>query len=274
MKKEIDITMLMDNYTDNEFNIGGEAGVEEEKVLSAVMPQVKPKKKIKPLFKALIAAAAAAVVVLAGTVAASNIVIRGGYKTPTGITVSYWFTEGGGSWSTHYDEDRGTPIKVEEGNRLMFVALEENVDITDLVDGDTPYIYSYDNSNGDACYIIVGGEAGDYGYIEAIPMPMGEDLIRWCEHGWNTHVPKEQWKEYPEDIIVYGDDENGEEKWAAYHKAEDEAKRSWFKPWCLAALDELGIWDSISERGENVYDPILFNESIGYDFGDEYIGEN
>ena len=264
-KREIDITKLMDSYTDNEFNIGGEAGVDADKVIGAVLPQVKQKKKVKPLFKVLIAAAAATVV-LAGTAAASRIVISGGYETPTGISVSYRFSENDGSWSTHFDDDRTDPIKVEEGNRLIFIADGQNIDITDLVDENTPYIYTYDNSVGDACYIIVGGAAGDYGYIETIPMPVDEDVIKWREYGWNTHVPKDQWIEGPEGITIYGDDEMAEEKWEAYYKADNEAKRSWFKPWCLAAFDELEIWGSINGYGENVAPEYIseFNESIGY----------
>ena len=262
-KREIDITELMDSYTDNEFNIVGEAGVDAENIVSAVLPQVKQKKKVKPLFKMLIAAAAAAAV-LAGGATAADIVIKGGYTTSTGIDVSYEFGENHGSW--HISHGEGEILRVEEGNRLMFVADGQYIDITDLVDENTPYIYSYENSRGDACYIAAGGAAGDYGYVSLVPIPMSEDYVGWDENGYNVQVPREQWKEYPADIVVYDDDEMKEEKWEAYYKAVDEAKRSWFKPWCLAAFEETGVWGSINGYGENVAPDYIveFNESIGY----------
>lgn len=271
MKKELDITKIMDDYTDNEFGIEGEQAVDTEKAVGDLLAQVQPKKKkAKPLFKVLVAAAAAVAVLAVGATAA-GIVIKGGYTTSTGIGVSYEAGENYGSWSVHYDEDRGAPIKVEEGNRLMFAADGQNIDITDLVDGNTPYIYTYDNSEGESCYIVVGGAAGDYGYIELVPLKVmdnGEVIVRWHESGWNTHVPQEQWLEYPESITIYGDDEKAEEKWAAYKKAADAAERSRFKSWCLAAFDELEVWGSISGSSENVAQDYIaeFNESIGYVF--------
>lgn len=267
MKREIDITMLMDNYTDNEFNIGGEPAVEADKVVSAVLPQVKQKKKVKPLFKVI--AAAAAAVVLAGTTAATAFTIKGGYTTSTGAEVSYEFGENHGIWNISHGAEE--VLRVEEGNRLMFVADGQYIDITDLVDENTPYIYSYENSNGDTCYIAAGGAAGDYGYVSMIPIPMSEDYVGWDENGYNVQVPREQRKEYPADIIVYDDDEMKEEKWEAYYKARDEAMRSWFKPWCLAAFEETGIWGSINGFGENVHPDwsVEFNESIGYVYPDE-----
>ena len=267
MKQELDITKIMDDYTDNEFFIEGEQAVDTEKAVSDLLAQVQPKKKkTKPWFKVLVAAAAVAVLAVGTT--AATIVIKGGYTTPTGIQVAYEAGEYYSSWSMSYGSEREAPIKVEEGNRLMFVADGQNMDITERVDGNTPYIYSYDNSEGNACYIIVGGAAGDYGYIDLVPVHLSEELVRWNEIGCNTHVPKEQWLPYPENLTGYDDEETAKEQWEAYEKAENEAMRSWFKPWCLAAFDQLEVWGSISGFGENIDPQYIseFNESIGYVF--------
>ena len=241
-KREIDITELMDNYTDNEFNIGGEAGAEAEKVVSTVLQQVKQKKKVKPLFKVI--AAAAAAVVLAGAVTAATIAIRGGYETLTGLDVEYWMEGDNGGYSISMDADRELPVKLDGNNRLLFSAGGQDTDITDLVDGDTPYIYSYTNTEGNECYVVVGGAAGDYGYLDLVPIKVSEEYTSWNVIGHNTVVN---------------------------HHA-DEERRSMFKPWCLAAFDELGIWDNINCITDTDFDPAAENGGFGEVFNAEYYG--
>lgn len=230
MKREIDITMLMDNYTDSEFNIGGEPAVEADKVVSAVLPQVKQKKKVKPLFKVI--AAAAAAVVLAGTVTAATIAIRARYETLTGLDVEYWMEGGHGGYSIKQDADgRELPVKLDGNNRLLFTADGQDTDITDLVDEDTPYIYDYTGTDGSTCYVVVGGAAGDYGYFDLVSLKMSEEETWWNVIGHNTTV---------RDRV-------------------DEERRSMFKPWCLAALDELDIWDDINCITDTDFDPAKEN---------------
>ena len=234
--KEFEITELMREYTDDEFNIEGENAADTDKVLNSVMLQVKPKKKVKPLFKALIAAAAA--VVLAVTATAATIVISGGYKTATGLDVSYWAEGDYSGWSISSNgEHPVAPIELDENNRLVFTADGQNVDITDLVDDNTPYIYSYTNSEGNACHVVVGGVLGDYGYIDLIPIQLQDGSVGWNVIGHNTHVSDEPLEEEP---------------------------RNKFSPWCIAALDQLDIWDDITCITENPYDP---TSDVEYGFG-------
>ena len=241
MKNEIKISRLMDTYTDNEFFIQGESEVNMDTVKNNVIEKAAgTKRRIKPLVKVLIGVAAAAI--LAAGATASRIVTRGGYTTPTGISLNYWWSEGEWSGDMSIAEDREHPIKVEEGNRLMFVADGQHIDITDLVDENTPYIYTYKNSAGDDCYIVVGGAAGDYGYIEMLPYMVeedGEDIVVWMEQGWNSHLAE-----------------------PAYH--DTDPHRPWFKQWCLAAFDELGIWSEIRGWGENVW--FELNETTRYGY--------
>ena len=240
MKREIDITMLMDSYTDNEFNIGGEAGVEADKVVGAVLPQVKQRKKVKPLFKVI--AAAAAAVVLAGTVTAATIAIRARYETLTGLDVEYWMEGERGGYTIKQNADgRELPVKLDENNRLLFAADGQDIDITDLVDEDTPYVYEYTGTNGSICYVVVGGAAGDYGYFDLVSLKMSEEETWWNVIGHNATVS------------------------GGY-----EDRRSMFKPWCLAALDELGIWDDINCITDTYFDPAEENGGFGEVFNAEY----
>lgn len=223
----------MDAYTDDEFFIQGESEVNMDTVKNNVIEKAAgAKRRIKPLVKILIGVAAAAILAAGGATAMAT---RGGYTTPMGISVS----DGGGF---HSAEDREHPIKVEEGNRLMFVADGQHIDITDLVDENTPYIYTYQNSDGDDCYTVVGGAADDYGYIELLPYKIeedGENIVVWMEMGWNSRLPE-----------------------PAYH--DTDPLRPWFKPWCLAAFDELGLWSEIRNWGENVW--FELNEATRYGY--------
>ena len=195
MKKEIDITMLMDSYTDNEFNIGGEAGVEAEKVLSAVMPQVKTKKKIKPLFKVLMASAAAALAIIAGvTVVSSSLIGNAHFTTALGARVDYEYGEKweGGDIYTHTNSFSYWPVDlkypIEEINgRLYFTADGQNVDITDTIDRETPYIYTYTVPQTSLpVHIIMGGDPGEVAYVELIYF----EGYGWC--GWGCLMDDEE----------------------------------------------------------------------------------
>lgn len=175
MKREIDITMLMDSYTDNEFNIGGEAGVDADKVLSAVMPKVKKKKKIKPLFKLLMASAAATVAAIVGvTVVSSSLIGNAHFTTALGARVDYEYGEkweGGDIYTyshsfSYWPKDLKYPAEETDG-RLYFTADGQNVDITDIIDRKTPYIYTYIVPQTSLpVHIIMGGDPGEVAYVE------------------------------------------------------------------------------------------------------------
>ena len=225
MNKEYKISELMENYTDNEFFLEGEQTVDTEKAVNDLLAQVRPKKRMKPLFKVI--AAAAAAVVLAGAATAGTLVLNGSFKTPTNINVSY--KAEGDSCYVHFDSTEETsPIKVEENDRLYFIADGEHTDITDLVDENTPYIYSYVNTEGFTCYIIAGGAAGDYGYFELLPVG---DTGTWSASMSNTRASEDSWIE-----LLNGVEYTPE--------AVDEAFRSVYRTWVLAAFDELGLWSA------------------------------
>ena len=166
--KELKITELMREYTDEEFNIEGENAADTEKVLESVMGQVKPKKKAKPLFKVLVAAAAA--MVLAGAVAAGT-VLTGSFTTVTGRHVEYEFDrneeEGTVSgWIRTSTKELEDVLTLRDG-RLYFNINGESTDITDFIDRTTPYIYPYDFPESEKpAYVIVGGTPEEYAVVD------------------------------------------------------------------------------------------------------------
>ena len=165
MKTELDITRIMDDYTDNEFGIEGELAVDEEKAVTDLLSQVQPKrKKVKPLFKVL--AAAAAAVVLAGTAIGVTTGLGHFFHTATGTYVEYHDVNGAPSaLEVKFDTDSETsPIVLREG-KLWFVCDGQEIDLTGLIDEETPYIYTYENEDsGEDSYVVVGGTAEEYGY--------------------------------------------------------------------------------------------------------------
>lgn len=244
--KEYKISEIMEDYTDNEFFVEGEQTVDTEKAVSELLGQVKSKKKrIKPLFKVLIAAAAA--VVLTGAATAATIAVSS-FTTATNLKVTGTYN------NVHTDlSEEIVPIRVEEGNRLIFTADGDYTDITDLVDENTPYIYRYINDMGYECYIIVGGAAGNYGYADVYTVGMG----RWDAELTNVGTPKEQHIVIPDGAHFDSD----EEVFAAFA----EARRSERQPWYNNAIDELGIAVMFSGCTPTL-DPVEFNKSIGYVF--------
>ena len=122
----------------------------------------------RPLRMALIAAALVAVGALciaAGVPYRVYNFFSGGTMTvmPAGNDVI-----GGGSMTIAGIDD--SPL-VLEGGRLWFVNGKERTDITDPIDGDTPYIYEHvDSATGYRGYVIMGGTVDDFGWAEYISM--------------------------------------------------------------------------------------------------------
>ena len=174
--KKYEITELMREYTADEFGIEGENAADTEKVVESVMGQVKPKGKVKPLFKVLVAAAAMCVV--GGSVVGASILTSGQFTTAAGREITF------GIYHDHQEstatvDGLETLVTLEDG-RLYFNVNGESTDITDLTDSQTPYIYSYTVSEtGKPAYIIAGGTPEEYGVVELIYM----DVIGWQGDG-------------------------------------------------------------------------------------------
>ena len=183
--KELKISELMDDYVDNEVCIEGETWVDNEELKSLVMEQVKSKRKIKPLFKGLIAAAAVVGVCFAGAVVASQMSGSGSIITDIGATVNYTIDEDG-SWDRLEYLGDGEDVFTLDNGRLYLKTNGEKTDITDLIDRETPYIYSYTNpENGYENYIIAGGTTEEYGFVDLTHV----STYVWLGCGENYGIP-------------------------------------------------------------------------------------
>ena len=176
MNKKIEITELMREYTDDEFNIEGENAADTEKVVENVMGQVKAKKKVMPLFKVLVAAAA--ICAVGGTVMGASILTNGKLTTAAGRDITF------GAYHDHQEmtatqDGLDTVVTLEDG-RLYFNMNGKSTDITDLTDRQTPYIYSYTVSEtGNPAHIIAGGTPEEYGVVELVYI----DVMGWQGDG-------------------------------------------------------------------------------------------
>lgn len=154
--KKVEITELMDNYTDKEFffeDTEDSSGTDSKGVKARVMSRVKPF-TVKKRIKITAAAAAAAAVLSAAAVAVNSGIFLGSYKTASGITVGIHY----GGIKVNYASGN-EPFEYRDG-RVIFTASGEDKDITDLIDYQTPYIYSYKNEAGLESYLIIGGDPG------------------------------------------------------------------------------------------------------------------
>ena len=98
-------------------------------------------------------------------------------------------------------DDNGQPtiIALEEG-RLWFVATGERIDVTDLVDEATPYVWTQRQEDGSLHYIVVGGTPEDYGWAEGVKFAGGGG------GGSGTLNSREDipWEEFIQDPDWYG----------------------------------------------------------------------
>ncbi len=138
---------------------------EKAALLQALTERKRARRPVRVLRTALIAAALC--LALVGTVfAAEQIMERAGF-VPGGWLSSVWSDEKGSHETIDWPDGSADPVEVRDG-RLWFTADGQEVDITDLVDEDTPYIYIITLEDGGLDYVIAGGTPENYGYAEVV----------------------------------------------------------------------------------------------------------
>lgn len=168
-RQQIEISRLMNDYIDEEFNISGKAAASAGAVKKAVMKQAEPKRNIRIFRKAAIIAAAVAAV---GTLTAAALPY-GFLQSQTGS--EYEFSEHESRIKTpgiDIDADLAVlPYSVEDG-RVYFTADNQHIDITEYMGSGHNYFYKYcdtDNQGGEYVIIMaVGGEIDDPAYGEMV----------------------------------------------------------------------------------------------------------
>lgn len=165
--KRLEISKLMDEYTDTEFFPTGGSVADPTAVKSRVLSYMKApaqKKQILRKKKVLLTAALAAVMVL--LVGAGFPYIQ---HQLVGGTLTYEETGDGRITAlVHYG-----PVMYLENERIFFNQDDgQSVDITDLINEETPYIHDGSNpETGMTYYIILGGTPEHYGWFEWITVP-------------------------------------------------------------------------------------------------------
>lgn len=245
--KRLEISRLMDEYTDTEvFPEGGSAadiGVVKARVLAQAAPAQKarmPRKK-----KALLAAALAAVLVV--LIGAGFPYIQ--HRLANG-TLSFEKTPKG--WQTSFLLDR-LMMTLEDGRLYFNQDGGGRVDVTGLVSQDTPYIYDdSDPDTGLVYYVILGGTPECYGYLEWAQTPYPFD-------GWSFNFDRDG----NPVSIVYRFEFNtptpdGRDNWQSAVGFESTICLDDFRdiPWLVAGVEQLDIPYTVrSEECENVLVP-------------------
>lgn len=230
--KRLEISRLMDEYTDTEFFPEGGSAANPEAVKGWVLANVKaparkkqrPKKKTLRLAMAL--AAVLAVLVGAGYPYIQHRLVNG--------KISFEVTSDGRITSfVHY----GPIVDMEDG-RLFFIQDDgQRIDITDLVNENIPYIY--DGSDPDTemtYYIIIGGTPECYGYIELINVSVAPSDFSF---GPVTAIGEDGIKMTTMYGVAVNNGENGRYSFGGFDILElcGEMKL----PWILDGAEKLGI---------------------------------
>ncbi|MDE6280839.1 MAG: hypothetical protein K2M15_03455 [Oscillospiraceae bacterium] len=172
--KRLEISRLMDEYTDTEFFPEGGSAADTQVVKERVLAQVTPAKKRRvPTIKVALLAAALAVgcalCVAAGLPQDTFQLFTGG---------TFWADVQMSGPNRHVYADLSNafpedPLVLEDG-RLWLVLNGERTDITDLIDEETPYIVEYlDPETNLASSLILGGVPEDFGWILWQELPNG-----------------------------------------------------------------------------------------------------
>lgn len=244
--KRLEISRLMDEYTDTEFFPAGGSVAGPEAVKARVLANVKApagKERMPRRKKALLAAALAAVMVV--LVGAGFPYIR---HRLVGGTLSFEQTTDGRITAFVHSSE----VMELEGGRLYFNQDDgQRIDVTDLISEETPYLY--DGSDPDAgtiYYIILGGTPECYGYLEWIqtPYPFEDGATNFDENGDPVSIT------YGFELNTPNPDGSDNRRSIAGFEGSVCVDDSMNLPWLLAGVEQLGVpyWVP-SEDEENVY---------------------
>lgn len=265
--KQTEISRIMDEYTDGDLFFDGESDIDSEAVKSRVLDKIqaetrtdvqtaKPKGLKKPL-KIFIAAAAAVCCLSAAALAVGLPYTHTTIVTKSEITLTT-------------DKMGNRSMKVEKGNppfeyrdgRIIFTAFEEEKDITDLIDDETPYICSYIyEETGLEAYIAVGGNPGHTGFTEIVNIGTAEEPY-WLGTSWFAKYSEfivygvdlefiglsheQKWELYDSDLSHYSEKGYTKEMWEErfVNHCSVFGKFDRVMPWAQRVVEELNLFEA------------------------------
>lgn len=233
--KRLEISKLMDEYRDDEFfpeewNAADVAVVKDKVLAKAALAGTRR----KPSLKTVLLAAALAVGCLLSIAAGLPMKV---YQliSVSGDSMIIQTDETGKNYLYYGWENTSIPIVLEDGRLWLVLRDEERIDVTDLIDEDTPYIVEgQDPETGLKNYLAVGGTPEDYGYVLIVEMPLGGHT----SNAWNTYSIC---CDVGGELIEYND-------WAAFAPHTDDgpmpSESIVFvnKPWYDHAIAQLSLW--------------------------------
>lgn len=227
--KRLEISRLMDDYVDDEFFPEGGRAAAPDAVAARVLEQVRvtaPAKKKMPRRKKLFLAGVLAAVLIVLVGAGSSTIVQ---DLLTG-KVEYEKTHDGQAVIVIHNKP---PVRQENG-RIWFVAAGRRVDITDLIDEETPFIY--DGCDPDiklVNYLVVGGVPGNVGWYEYFRAPN----VPYAGGSDNAIAAY-----YESDGVRYRKNELTQEQWEEISSDTGEWEVVYVeRPWVTAAEEELNL---------------------------------
>lgn len=141
-----------------------------------------------------------------------------------------------GSYSaTNAGSELQDPIVLEDG-RLWFVANGERSDVTDLIDEETPYLYSSSSESSDMTnYIAVGGTPEQFGWAEWLQTEKDGQLRLSISSGTRDAY-------WLHEGQLYDPGELSAELQAAWdEEGSSHPAQIVYRAWYLAAVEQLGL---------------------------------
>lgn len=225
--KELKLSQLMDEYVDREFFPEEGSAVNAEAVKARVLARAGvplKKRQTPPLTRILLAAALAAGCLL--SIAAALPIIA--YRQLDGSSVLVQ-TDGEHYLYIGFDESEWEEPVILEDGRLWLVAGGRRIDITGLIDAETPFLAEgADPDSGLKSYLIAGGTPEDFGWEVWSELPLGD----YYGGGWNSY------KTYVTiDGVDYLYNDLTEEQRAGAHTFTVN------NAWCRNGREALHLWD-------------------------------
>lgn len=238
--KQVEISKLMDAYTDTEFFPAGAPAADPEVVKARVLARLNApagnndpagRRRLPRKKKLLLAAGLAAALLLMGAglpylqhrlVSGELFYQQTGDGTITGLV--------------HY----GPVMELEEG-RLFFVRDDgQRLDLTDQIDEHTPYLYDGSDPETDKVYyLILGGTPDGYGYLEwvRVPEPFGDG-----DDAAGDGAQSGAWTSYNFSYVAH---DGQPDRYEVHDGGPSEAAIDWNTakdyPWLVAGAKELGL---------------------------------